>query len=1219
MFAYDENPSSPLQPRSNLPPQPIRVTQRGEERQLEDYLISGEPRLLFGEGNKVNEGEQDSDETSVRRGYANIHLGKGNEVARMRQKPMPKKNPIPKQKEPKPTAEEPRNPDSKPKPHATQPPSKQTVTKSTITKVEEKKFVRNKRKVPPKKIPTTTALTKTTSTHKKSANPPPATTTNDKYFQPITMKPITDDDENGFRILNPPTPPKRPTKAYDMRSLRNQLSQIEDEILRRNGEQNTLYRQNLMLWERIELYKSNIEENRLMAVEQMEALKEALKVDALEKKRMNSFKKIKEAAVLKKTVGPDLEAQQYKMTSALSLAKTLRTKLQEGMEETLSAKQAKLEEIEKIDGVAGTLKERRRTLARIANLDSVEEKVFGKWMNSSRGLKRSFYLLRLATSRSQEIDRICRRFENFTAHSWLRKTMGKWKLYYQRQVYHTNHIPFREKRKISKILQAWKEDTRRARLVTIRFKRNLLARILRRWKKCIANFLEKKHNALYAQATVDRLRKKRIFSALRRFWKMCTISTADYAAYTQITDKLFTKFLFRRWSRAVLGVRLANNWNNEGFKRCCARSRKKILKKRFTLMQRFVTMERIARQRLTRKTMDAWISLVEVGKEKFDYFYKADNYNHVRRLRTGMRNLRFFTKLQKKIKLIKNFRQRAIFKHWLLFCESNKAERIKNLLSVNHYFKTLTKKAFARLNYKERKLAEFLKCKRVMEKGRIMKSWRKFASLAKHKNRIGGIVGKLNGEKQKQFLFYVVLNWKKVTRRRILCRKSFDSVKRRTEREVVRVKLNIWRLVLMRTKRANNALVRINTNNVREKLGSETFKLNQVNELTDEVLTKIGKIEERVDDLVRQEKDFDLEGEEIDSTLEISEKETKKIGEVLKTRQVEECRLRKEYERLAKIDRERIREEERSARGLKLKRMRAKKVLDDLAAEEARLKEIIGGLKSKIEEYGGVRAGAGAGGKVEELEAEEVKGIRKEKALQQKLADLVALGNEKKERGAVAEDRIKSLDMLISKVKKETFDEESRHNDGFVRDRLISLGDLKLKAAETEERAHEAAILLKEKDDEIFFLKQELQSITEQREGQGEVISLVDGEEEVSRSRSRVGGGQASVVTPPPGAVAIMRETEKAFKENNMGLIKDDYYASLRSINFEKSEFLSNSTVMHVVVGDEEDDDTEVEGTGKKIEPDFTSTGTIHDIRDFNSIENEIDDLKNQILRKIGV
>ena len=85
------------------------------------------------------------------------------------------------------------------------------------------------------------------------------------------------------------------------------------------------------------------------------------------------MQQIKEAAHLKNGAGPELEAQQYKMTSALSLAKTLKTKLLQGMEDIQKEKQDRIGEVAKVDEVANTLQERKRMLERSANLDSVEE------------------------------------------------------------------------------------------------------------------------------------------------------------------------------------------------------------------------------------------------------------------------------------------------------------------------------------------------------------------------------------------------------------------------------------------------------------------------------------------------------------------------------------------------------------------------------------------------------------------------------------------------------------------------------------------------------------------------------------------------------------------------------------------------------------------------------------------------------------------------------
>lgn len=501
------------------------------------------------------------DTTPQSRGYGNIHKSTTQQPQqqqqqklqlRKRSRPPPKK---PKQKQP-PSQQEPA---AEPKPLPKKP--------------------RLKPKPRPKPKPKLRVVAPLSESQACTLPLPPSNPTN-KFFDPIAMKPITDNDDVEFKPLQPPNPPRRPPKAYDMRNLRKQLLSLEDDTISRNKDQQTLFKQNLLLWERIEKYKSNIEENHLVSLNTINTLNETLKVDSLNKKRHESFKTLKNAATLKKEVGPELEATLYKTTSALHLAKTLQSKLEEEMQEIAREKAGVMQEVEKVNEVGMTLTERKRVIERSVNLGRVEEQVFGIWIKSSRGLIRAFALLRLAVFRSAKLAKVTHRFHSFTSQKWVRVTLSTWKLYHKRNRFHPQQIPIRHKKKLGNVFRSWKSYTAFSVTIKGRFNKNLLRRLVKRWKLCITYFLEKKHHNLYLRATANKLLLRKTFSAMKKHHKNCILPESDYVAYSAFADKLFRKFLFRRWSRVVLGVRLANNWNSDKFRQLCSRSRMRILKAR---------------------------------------------------------------------------------------------------------------------------------------------------------------------------------------------------------------------------------------------------------------------------------------------------------------------------------------------------------------------------------------------------------------------------------------------------------------------------------------------------------------------------------------------------------------------------------------------------------------------------------------------------------------
>jgi len=397
-------------------------------------------------------------------------------------------------------------------------------------------------------------------------------------------------------------------------------------------------------------------------------------------------------------------------------------------------------EITEIEVVEKTLKERKRMLIRAANLSSVEDLVFSHWMSSSRGLKRSLGLLLLATRRSKSLERIERRFGNFTSISWTRRCMGKWKLYTERHRFHGRRTPFREKRRMAGVILAWRKEVKKGKRITNLYQQRLLARMFGRWRKGIDRWLERKHGELYAKATVDRLRMKKVFNALRKHWKGCVMPVADYSRYSPIADRLFTRFIFRRWSRSVLGIRLANNWDSEGFRKICSQSRVAILKTRFTRWTKFVVMNRIGRQRLIRTMFSAWSDLVERGRGKFELYYKADNHGHVRRLRWGIRRFKIFVGIRRKFNVVRGFRLKVVYSRWVSYARDEREERLRGILSVNHYFTTLLKKTFASLNWKERRVVRYREMTERRVKVRVVREWRKVASVRRIERRVERII-----------------------------------------------------------------------------------------------------------------------------------------------------------------------------------------------------------------------------------------------------------------------------------------------------------------------------------------------------------------------------------------------------------------------------------------------------------------------------------------------
>ena len=406
----------------------------------------------------------------------------------------------------------------------------------------------------------------------------------------------------------------------------------------------------------------------------------------------------------------------------------------------------------------------------------------------------------------------------------------------------------------------------------------------------------------------------------------------------------------------------------------------------------------------------------------------------------------------------------------------------------------------------------------------------------------------------------------------------------------------------MRTKRGNNALVKLNTNSVKKKLEFETEVLACVETENDELIENCGVLDARVKALGDQEVEYDFKKEGVEVELE----ETQVLFAGLKGELGEKggvlTKVKRDIDKFELIDAQRVRELERSGRELKLKRMKAKKVLEVLKREGEELQNSIKLMYEVMKgENGG---GMGEEEEEEEEESQEVKNLRRERVLTSKLEQNNELHRQEKEKGEIAADRIAVLHKLVEKNTIEKNKQEQTNSGEFMRKKLVGISGLKGRVGEVEERGEEGGRLLVEKDMQIAQLKDELMAV--RRNEKEKEIEIEKNTNCIAISKSAPWKSYTArknektslsknqhqqqkklktfAVTPSP----LGQEALKVAKANAVASLNDEYYSEVRKIELEKT--------IHSDLGNESESAKE---------------DSRHDL------EGEIDKLKSQIMRRV--
>jgi hypothetical protein len=297
-----------------------------------------------------------------------------------------------------------------------------------------------------------------------------------------------------------------------MRDLRQLMASLQSDLLHRCDRQKLLHLQTTILWDRAETYGSNLGENVAKAEQMNARIRE--QGEGKEKKRRATLTDIRKAAVLRTKSGSKVEAVDREVSDAMKIATAMRTKLEEALGEQTADSAAAEESRKQMQSEKESLEETKRRLTRSKNLEEIEGGIQMWYAKSSFGLAKSFKLLRHAAARSKAIDRVTSRFERATCRKWEKLTLARWKLYHERHHGFTKRkggitALLRNKALLVRIVEGWREFSRKSARAFDLGCRNLLRRIVGRWRLQAQGFHEARHERLAAEAAMSTLTAKK--------------------------------------------------------------------------------------------------------------------------------------------------------------------------------------------------------------------------------------------------------------------------------------------------------------------------------------------------------------------------------------------------------------------------------------------------------------------------------------------------------------------------------------------------------------------------------------------------------------------------------------------------------------------------------------------------------------------------------------
>ena len=546
----------------------------------------------------------------------------------------------------------------------------------------------------------------------------------------------------------------------------------------------------------------------------------------------------------------------------------------------------------------------------------------------------------------------------------------------------------------------------------------------------------------------------------------CTLSREESRYLTRKAAVHHRNALFHRWQRKVLGIRLSTNFDSYALQKISTRSNLRALTSSFERVKTFACMSKISKRKLGREYFGRWCVFHKFEKRMFDLEYKAEVMGHAVSLKRGLTtlvaNARYLTRERRADK----FFSRRIFVEWRLKSILAQQLRVKGLVAINHYFANLTRRIFNAWKFMNSKAEIFL----LKRAGRLVKSvfehWVVFVPTVRHEQKRDAMIKKMAAEKFKRNIAAILKQWSLVAKKRARATTNARILRGFKHASQKRTRMSTWVVVWMRTKRAQNTVIRLTSKKTQDRIRElESIKGDVVSK-KDAVTARKAEIEQELNSLMTAQAELSLSISDTQSLIDIKGSSLVTIKNEAE-RSTENLYLAsKEARALKVIENQRQRENNASQRKFNLKQLKTRREVEALTHEKENL---MARVKSSEEAAKKVIFNA---------EEEVAKGDEKVQRLLAQTSDankriLRLQEEEMREVGAniTITDRLDELRLEERRAKDEIILQQERLSGTVITSKQSEVNALRCRVAESERRAEEAVLLLREKEEEIAELQ----------------------------------------------------------------------------------------------------------------------------------------------------
>jgi len=260
--------------------------------------------------------------------------------------------------------------------------------------------------------------------------------------------------------------------------------------------------------------------------------------------------------------------------------------------------------------------------------------------------------------------------------------------------------------------------------------------------------------------------------------------------------------------------------------------------------------------------------------------------------------------------------------------------------------------------------------------------------------------------------------------------------------------------------------------------------LNELNETKGGLIEKQRETSERRSEIEIQlqeardmEAELKLKAVETNETIELRSLALAKVKMEIQKNSEGLAHTLREAAKLEKIEKQRQREEDKTTRKANIRKLKGKKELGRIREEKEKLQEAIASAQEVMKQIEG---------SIDEDRKASIDLIHAfEKSAGNANKEVLTLRDEEaKERAELERTKSRLEEVRVEKVRAEheRKDQKTKLSDGLFADRTNELNLLRMRVAESEKRAEEAVLLLREKEEEIMELQVEMKQAKESQE-----------------------------------------------------------------------------------------------------------------------------------------